>query len=220
MKKIAYLFTLIVLFAGCSSKPIPDWTSAAFNRLEDYKKNYLSGKTDIAELHFKRAVEEIKKSGDLEILGRAYLTKYAVQSAVLERIDEGEYLKIDAVSTSSPNKNFYNFLKGNMDHVEGKELPGQYQAFFAAYRSGKFTDATGEISKIEDPLSRLIASGLLAQHDKCNEGCLKVAVDTASKNGWKRALLAYLERLQSFYETGKDLEKATFIQKRIELIRN
>ncbi len=158
MKKIAYLFTLIVLFAGCSSKPIPDWTSAAFNRLEDYKKNYLSGKTEIAELHFKRAVEEIKKSGDLEILGRAYLTKYAVQSAVLERIDEGEYLKIDAVSTSSPNKNFYNFLKGNMDHVEGKELPGQYQAFFAAYRSGKFTDATGEISKIEDPLSRLIAS--------------------------------------------------------------
>jgi hypothetical protein len=220
VKKVAYLFTLIVLFAGCSSKPIPDWTNAAFNRLGDYKKYYLSGKTDIAELNFKKAVEEIKKSGDLEILGRAYLTKYALQTAVLDKIDEDEYLKIDAVSPSSSNTNFYNFLKGNLDHVEGKELPGQYQAFFGACRSGKFTDASGEISKIEDPLSRLIAAGLLVRNDKCDEECLKIAIDTASKNGWKRALLVYLERLQSFYENGKDLEKATYIRKKIELIRS
>lgn len=220
MKKYVCLFTLIVLLAGCSSKPIPDWKYAAFNQLEDYKKSYLSGKTDIAELRFNKAREEIKKSGDLEILAKAYLTKYAVQTAVLDKIDGREYLKIDAISPSSPNQNFYNFLKGNMDRVEGKQLPGQYQAFFAAYRSGRSAEVTGEISKIEDPLSKLIATGLLVQNDRCDEGCLKVAIDTASKNGWKRALLAYLEKLKYFYETRKDMDNATNIRKRIELIRN
>lgn len=220
MKKNAYLFILIVLLIGCGSKPAPDWTYAAFNQLESYKKNYLMGKENIAELHFNKATEEIKKSGDLEILERAYLTKCAVQLAVLEMVDDREYLKIDVVHPVPQNQSFHNFLKGKFDLVEGKLLPEQYQSFFAAYRSGRVLDLTREISKIEDPLSKLIATGLLVRYDKCGEDCLKGAVDTASKDGWKKALLIYLEKLQSFYESGKDTEKVKNIRKKIELIRN
>lgn len=220
MKKHVIVFAFLILFAGCGSKPVPDWTYAAFNQLEDYKKNYLSGKEYIAELHFNKAVNEIKKSGDLDILARAYLTKCAVQAAALEKIDDREYLKIDIAQPLSQNRSFYNFLIGNLDRVDEKLLPVQYQGFFKTYRNGRLADMTDEISKIADPLSKLITTGFLVQQDKCNEGCLKIAVDTASRNGWKKALLIYLEKLQYFYETKKETEKATNVRNKIELIKN
>jgi hypothetical protein len=219
MKKFLCLFALLVLLA-CGSKPIPDWTNEAFNQLEHYKKNALLGKGPVAEFHFNKAIEEIKKSGDLDILARVYLTKCAIQTAVLEKMDDREYLRIDVAQPVPQNRSFHKFLSGDTAHVEEKLLPVQYQGFFMTYRSGRFADMSGEISKMEDPLSKLIAAGFLVKQDKCDEGCLKIAVDTASKNGWKKALLVYLVKIQSFYENKKELEKAANTQKRIELIRN
>jgi hypothetical protein len=47
---------------------------------------------------------------------------------------------------------------------------------------------------------------------------LRTAVETASRNGWKMALLAWLERLKSFHEAAGDAEKASAIRSRIDLI--
>jgi hypothetical protein len=220
MKKLICLIAFGVLFIGCGSKPAPEWTNAAFNQLDNYKKNYLMGKDQMAERHFSKAIEEIKKSGDLDMLATAYLTRNALQVAVLEVIDDREYLRIDATQPLPQNRSFHKFLKGDLGRVEEKQLPGQYQDFFMAYRRGRLVDVTGELSKMEDPLSRLIAAGFLVQQDKCDEECLKITIDTASKNGWKKALLAYLERLQTFYETKKEMEKATIVRNKIELIKN
>jgi hypothetical protein len=123
MNKHVFILVFLMLFAGCGSKPIPDWTNAAFKQLDDYKKNYLSGKTHIAEVDFNKAVEEIKKSGDLNILAMAQLTKCGVQTAVLEKMDDREYLKIDAVY-SSPSNCFPNNIRGFLRHseVEGTRL--------------------------------------------------------------------------------------------------
>jgi hypothetical protein len=73
-------------------------------------------------------------------------------------------------------------------------------------------------SAIDDPLSRLIASGLAVRHGLETEVILRTAVETASRNGWKRALLAWLERLKSFHEAAKDVEKTSAIRSRINLI--
>jgi hypothetical protein len=73
---------------------------------------------------------------------------------------------------------------------------------------------------MEDPLSKLIAAGLFIQKNTYDEGILKIAIDTASQNGWKKALLAYLEKLLFFYETKKETEKAANITQRIQLIKN
>lgn len=220
MKKQVFILVLLMLLAGCGSKPIPDWTNAAFNQLDNYKKNYLSGKAHIAEVNFSKAIEEIKKSGDLDILAMAHLTKCGVQTAMLEKMDDREYLKIDAVHSSPSNRNFHEFLKGNIDRVEPKLLPEQYQKFFTTFRSGKNGSVKDEILKMEDPLSRLIAVGVVIQHNRHDEPCLQIAIDTASENGWKNALLVYLEKIKTFYETKKDMEKASNTQKKIELIGN
>ena len=209
------------LLVGCgSSKPVPDWTDASFNQLDNYKKSYLSGKERIAEAYFNKAVDEIKSSGDLEILARAYLTKYAVHVAVLEAFDDREYMRIDAVEPILQNKNFYSFLKGAFDNVDEKLLPQQYAGFLRAFQSGKKDDVAHEISKMDNPLSKLIALGLLVQKNKNDETDLKLAIDIASHNGWKKALLAYLFKLQSFYKTNNKPDKADHVEERIQLIKN
>ncbi|MCX5846390.1 MAG: hypothetical protein NTW12_08540 [Deltaproteobacteria bacterium] len=219
MKNIVYLLTFSILLLGCGSKQVPDWTKASFNQLENYKKNYLSGKEQSAELYFNKAIDEIKKSGDLEILARVYLTKYAAHVAVLEDFDDGEYLRIDAIQPVLQNRNFYSFLKGSFDTVDEKLLPQQYDGFMRACRKGKIEDISNEISRMEDPLSKLIAIGLLVQKNTYDEGILKIAIDTASHNGWKKALLVYLDKLQSFYEMKKETQKAANIKQKIQLIK-
>lgn len=220
MKKILTLLIACLLLVGCSSKHIPDWIHAGHNQLEDFKKNYLDGSDKIAALHFTKATEEIKKSGDPDILARAYLTKYALQTAVQESIDDSVYLKIAAVQSAPENSIFYNFLKGNFDQVESRFLPEQYRSLMETLRKGNTEDLAAESAKIDDPLSRLIAIGVIVRYREYDEKLLQNAVDTASRNGWKKALLVYLDKLADYYRTTKEPEKENQVRKRIEMMKN
>lgn len=220
MKKSIILLIVMISLLGCGgSKQIPEWRVHSYDQLENYKKNYLSGKDRIAELQFNKAVDEIKKSGNLEILGMAHLTKYAVRIALLEAHDEREYLSIEALESVSRNRTFYNFLRGSFDKVDETLLPKQYHGVLRILRKSTFEGASHEMSKMEDPLSRLIAAGLFVQKNTYDEGVLKIAVDTAAQNGWKKALLAYLEKLALFYEAKKESAKAANITQRIQLLK-
>ncbi len=178
------------------------------------------GKERIAEAYFNKAVGEIKSSGDLDILGRAYLTKYACQVAVLETFDDSEFLRIDTAESILRNKNFYNFLKGDFDSVDENHLPEQYVSFLRAFKVGNKEDIAHEISKMGNPLSKLIAIGLLFRKNKTDETELTLATDIASQNGWKKALLAYLDKLQSYYEMNNKPDKAAHVSERMQLIKD
>jgi hypothetical protein len=218
MKKILMIFVFILIVAGCGSKQIPAWKNAAYDQLEDFKTNYLIGRDYVAELHFHKAIEEIKKSGDLDLLAIAYLTKYALAVAVLEDFDDGEYLKIDAAHSVPEHQSFRSFLAGELHRVDRKLLPAHYRSVFAAYRSGNSSSVAEEISKMREPLSTLVAAGFLVRQDACEEECLKVAIETASQKGWKKAVLAYLEELWAFYEINNEDEKAEMTRQKIELL--
>lgn len=221
MKKIACLLFLFLLLVGCSSKPAPGWIVAGNQQLETFKQHFLTGGQPIvAERHFRKAVEEIKKGGDLDLLGKAWLTRMALEVAVLREMEEGDYLKVAAAQPVPANRNFYLFLKGEKVAVDRSLLPAQYCSFIDALRSGKLVEAERTITAMEeDPLSRLIAAGIAVRLKMESEAILKVAVDTASRNGWKRALLAWLERLRSFHEAAGDGTKAAAVRQRIDLMK-
>jgi hypothetical protein len=205
--------------AGCSSgRPTPDWTLKSFNHLEDYKKNCLEGNTRIADLHFNRALDEIKKSGDLGILARAYLIRMGIEVAVLEKVRDDDFLKVDAVEPNPVNKNFHAFLTGHLNRVQEQLLPEQYYGVMKPLSRGKTEELGNELEKIEDPLSRLIAIGVCVGQGRIDEGLLNTAIATASRNGWKKALLVYLEKLQVYYTEQGQQDKARTIKDRIQLI--
>lgn len=221
MRRVACLLFFLLLFAGCGSKPAPGWIVAGNQQLESFKYHFLTGgQPAVAERHFRRAIEEIKKGGDLDLLGKAWLTKMALEVAVLVEMDEADYLKIAAARPVPANRNFYLFLKGEKTAVDRSLLPGQYCSFFDAYRSGKTAEAERTIASMEDdPLSRLIAAGIAVRLKMESEKIIQVAVETASRSGWKRALLVWLERLLSFHEAAGDGAKAAAVRQRIDLMK-
>lgn len=221
MKKILGLLFLLLVIAGCSSKPVPAWIAAGHQQLETFKRDFLTGQPpQVTDLHFKMATEEIKKSGDLDLLGKAWLTRMALQTAVLEEPAEGEYGKIDAASPLPANRNFYLFLTGKPGMVDDAFLPARYRPFLKSLQGGDAAGVVKRITEIDDPLSRLIAAGLAVRRGPENESLLQVAGETASQNGWKRALVAWLERLSRFYEKSGEFVKAATIRQRLDLITN
>jgi hypothetical protein len=221
MKKFLCLLALSLLIGGCGSKSAPEWVTLGHQQLETFKMDFLTGTHPlIAERHFQRVVEEMKKSGDLDLLGKAWLTRMALEVAVLREIEEGDYLKVAAAQPVPTNRNFYLFLKGEKGAVDRSLLPAQYRPFLDALRSGNTVEAEQAITAMEDdPLSRLIAAGIAVRFNLENEAILKAAVETASRNGWKKALLVWLERLRAFHEAAGDGAKAAAVRQRIDLMK-
>jgi len=220
MKGLLPVMLLMVFLISCGgSPPIPDWTYVSFNQMEDFKKAYLEGKAGIADLHFQRAVEEIKKSGDLNLLAKAYLNRYAVQTALLESFRDEDFLKIQAVEPDPANAGFYAFLKGNFSQTDRNLLPPQYSRTVADILASRRDSIAADVRQIEDPLSRLVMTGLLVRYGYENAELLNGAVETASRQGWKKALLVYLEHLQAFLIQHQEGEKADKIKQRILLIQ-
>lgn len=212
------IFALLLIIAGCASPVIPEWRYLSYNQLESYKKYFLLEKDDIAEVHYKKAVEEIKKSGDLDVMARAYLTRAALSVAVLGPLPE-DYLKLEAIEPMPLNANYFKFLGGAFTEVDAKLLPSQYQDFLAAILKRSGEDIENALLQMEDPLSRLVAIGLTVRFGNYNDKILNLAVETSSNQGWKRPLLVYLANLKSFYEASGDRDRALKVERRINLIK-
>jgi hypothetical protein len=220
MKRIFYLLFFCLLIGGCSPKPTPGWVVSGNWQLETFKKQFLAGGPPVVmERHFQKAVEEIKKSGDLDLLGRVWLTRMALQVAVLGEIEEGEYGKIAASQSVPANRNFYFFLTGDPAAVDGALLPAQYRSFLKTLRGDGIAKTEKAIADMaDDPLSQLIAAGIAVRRHLESETILQTAVSAASRNGWKRALQAWLERLWTWYESTGAAAKAAAVRQRIDLM--
>lgn len=219
MKKPFCLLLFFLLLAGCGSKPAPLWIATGHKQLETFKQDFLTDRSPpITEIHFRKAVEEMKKGGDADLLGKAWLTRMALQIAVLSEVDPGDYPRIEAAEAVPANANFYRFLQGD-PAVTVSLLPESYRPFWTTLRNGDSARAAAAIAAIDDPLSRLIASGIAVRQGLETESVLRTSVKTASQKGWKRALLAWLERLKSFHDAAGDAAKASAIQSRINLMK-
>lgn len=211
---------VFLCLGGCASKAIPQWQTASFNHMETFKQYYLAGDEKNAERYFSKAIAEIKTSGRMDILAKGYLTKYAVQAATLDVISGTEFLEINNVCPDRINMNFYTFLTGNFDTVDNEILPPRYKHFILTFQDGTLDDLNHDITQIKDPLSRLVTVGLTIKHRRYNEATLKIALNTASVEGWKRALVAYLKQIQSLYENTGHTEKAERIKKQLNILIN
>jgi hypothetical protein len=74
------------------------------------------------------------------------------------------------------------------------------------------------LGQIQDPLSRLITAGVLLQKELLTPADIALATDTASNQGWRRPLLAWLGvQLKTAQATG-DAGAADRIRQRIDLV--
>ena len=219
MKKLLFLTLAFVICACGSAVPVPEWKDNASRQLDIYKNSFLSGREESTEPHFVKAGREIAAGNDLNLLAIAYLTKYALHTASLESFDDSEFQRLSRLEPNTVNRAYCDFLKGNFSAVDMKALPSSYTGVWKAATARDLTMAAREIVAIDNPLSRLIACGVWIKYLPSDEAILQIGISTASANGWRRPLWAYLTKLHDFYLERGDQMKADAVKERLELLK-
>ncbi len=209
------LVLAILLLSGCSSAPpAPDWQLESKGAMDRSVAAYLEGNNRIESAELARARAQLSRTGRADLVAGAELLHCAahVASLVLEPCAGFEALRQDATDAQ---RAYADYLRGQLAPSKITLLPAAQQA--AASRNA--SDATA-LQGIDDPLSRLVAAGVLLQPGKATPATLAQAVDTASSQGWRRPLLAWLGvQLQRATQAGQTAE-AERLQRRIQLVQN
>lgn len=206
--------TAALLLAACgSAPPVPDWKMNAHSSLERAASAYLSGKDSVEESEFARVRSQIGSTGNIELAMRAELARCAtrVASLVLEECAGFQKYAHDA---SGADIEYAAYLAGRLAPSEAGRLPEQHRAVAAAASDAA---AGAAVVAIKDPLSRLVAAGAVFRANRATPQVIAAAVDTASEQGWRRPLLAWLNVQAMRAEKAGDAAEAARLRRRIAL---
>jgi hypothetical protein len=204
------------LLAACAGgPPPPDWQANAKAALDSAVTAHLVGDSRGAAQDFERAFSEIARTGRPELMARAELMRCAAQvaSLVFEPCTGFERLRADA---AAPELAYAAYLLGRpLPREEIERLPPAQRDTAAAVAGGSPASVEG----IADPLSRLIAVAVQFQAGKASPQTIALAADTASAEGWRRPLLAWLKVQALRAQRAGDAQEAQRLERRIELVQ-
>lgn len=201
------------LSAACSHPTVPEWEERAHEGFEQYQRSYFAGDRT-ADRDFRKAADALATTGKPELRARGELIGCALATAALdfERCNAWQSLQADA---DQADRAYGALLSGRFSGLDAKALPAQYGALAKATDAAARNDA---LKRIEDPLSRLIGAGAVFRAGDLSPEGVALAVDTASEQGWRRPLLAWLGAQAGLAEAAGDAAALARIRKRIDVV--
>ncbi len=201
------------LSAACSHPTVPEWEERAHEGFEQYQRSYFAGDRT-ADRDFRKAADALATTGKPELRARGELIGCALATAALdfERCNAWQSLQADA---DQADRAYGALLSGRFSGLDAKALPAQYGALAKATDAVARNDA---LKRIEDPLSRLIGAGAVFRAGDLSPEGVALAVDTASEQGWRRPLLAWLGAQAGLAEAAGDAAALARIRKRIDVV--
>ena len=200
---------VFLLLAACSSAPKPaDWQLEAKGSMDRSVAAYLEGNSRIDAAEMTRARAQLSRSGRADLLANAELLHCAarVASLVFEPCIGFETLRADAL----PEQLAYaDYLHGRAKASDVALLPAPQRAL---------TTGSAAAPGAADSLSRLVAAGVLMQTAQASPAVITLAIDTASSQGWRRPLLAWLGVQALRAEQAGDAAEAARLRRRIALV--
>lgn len=218
MRVGAWFAGFAIALGACSSGPPPvEWQLNARGSMDRALAAYLAGDTRAATAEFEHARGELARTGRIDLLARAELMFCAarVASLVFETCDGFDRLRSDAPAAE---RAYADYLAARLA-PEGVALLPPAQRGVAA-RGASDEAATAAVKGIEDPLSRLVGAGVLLESGRATPGLLALAVETASAQGWRRPLLAWLNVQRLRAEKAGETGAAERVRRRIEVIES
>ncbi|MDP3107448.1 MAG: hypothetical protein Q8N41_05705 [Hydrogenophaga sp.] len=198
--------------AACSSNPPPpQWPAEAKGSSERATEAWLSGDSRIEAAEFNRAQAEVARTGQVALVARLELLRCAtrVASLVVEPCTGFDVLAQDAAPAEQA---YARYLAGTAQAADAALLPEVHRSLV-----GNSTPAAALVA-IKDPLSQLVAAGVLFRSGRATPGVIAQAVDTASARGWRRPLLAWLQVQQERAKAAGDANAVAAVQRRIDLV--
>jgi hypothetical protein len=202
---------LALALAACGNKPRqPDWLMDADSGQDRFERAYLKGDDRVAASEFTRLRQDVSSTGQPGLAARVELTRCAVRVASLDLQPCAgfEPLRADAPEAE---RAYADFLAGTATPEQAKLLPESYRGI-AGGQGG-----AAAVQGIQDPLARLVAAGVLLRTGKADPQVLQVASDTASEQGWRRAVLAWLGAQAMRAEQAGAIEEAARLRRRMEI---
>jgi len=200
----------IALLAGCAAGPkVPDWSINAVGHVERFTEAYLKGDARVEAREFELARAEVARTGRPELVARVELNRCAarVASLVFEPCAGFEPLRQDATDAE---RAYANYLAGQSRAQDAALLPPQHRAIAAGGAA---------IAAIEDPFARLVAAGVLLRQSRATPDTVAPAAETASQQGWRRPLLAWLSVQARLAEERGDAAEAARLKRRMDLVQ-
>jgi hypothetical protein len=194
------------LLAGCASKPQPPaWEGDARSSLDGYTDDWLRGDSAAADAEFARARRASASTGRFDVVAQAELVRCGVKAAALDYDCTG--FAALAGDATPAQRAYAAYLDGRWQGLDAALLPEQHRAVVAS----------GSLAGVADPLSRLVAAGALLKAGRITPADIGTAVDTASRQGWRRPLLAWLGVQEQRARAAGDAAAVERIRRRIGL---
>ena len=186
----------------------------AQSSVERFQAAYLNGNALVEQTEFRRARSQVAGTGKLELVARIELLRCAARVASLAFEDCAGFDALQADATDA-DRAYAAYLAGKAQAADAALLP---EAQRAAASASSDTGAASAVAAIKDPLSQLVAAGVLLRSGRATPELLDTAVATASDQGWRRPLLAWLgvQRLRA--EQAGDAQAAQHIARRMAII--
>lgn len=235
----------VAWLAACGNTPRPpDWQLDSRDALERATEAYLSGRDRVAQSEFRRAQQALSASAQPEALARAELLRCAARVASLDAVDTpvcpGFETWRDDVSPAL--RAYADWLQGGTQPATPTAAGSAPGAASARPSNASAADATARlpllpeaqraataagddaarrlaaIQAMPDPFSRLLAAAVAVREGVAPPGLVALAVDTASGQGWRRPLLAWLTLQLRRAEAASDTVAASALRRRIQVL--
>lgn len=218
MRHGAILAAAALLAACASGPPPPAWQADAKGAIDRATAAWLAGASKAHEAELARARAAVAAAGQPELAARLELIDCATRVAglALEPCARFEALRADA---AAPERAYADHLAAKVLPREAIALlPAAQQPVAAALAAGEAPAAGAAAQAIDDPLSRLIAVAVLFRAGLASPAMIELASDTASAQGWRRPLLAWLKVQALRAQQGGDAAALQALQRRIALV--
>lgn len=200
---------IAALLSACASAPrATDWQLQAKSAMDRAVAASLEGNTRIENAELARARAAVASTGRPELAARLELLHCASHTASLSFAPCAGYQRYSA-DAAPADQAYARYLAGQLQASDAALLPPPQRAAIASNQAA--------VTAIEDPLSRLVAAAVAFQTGSASPATIQVAVDTASSQGWRRPLLAWLGVQLSLAERNGLADEVARLSRRIEL---
>ena len=207
---------VFMAIAGCGNQPpAPDWALSAESAAQRASQAYLQGQQRVETLQWQKARDAVASTGRPDLAARVELMRCAAQVASLQWDNCPAYQKL-AQDAAAPEQAYARYLQGQLLLEDIAQLPEPQRDVAATIA----TSGALALAKIKDPLSRLVAAGVMLRAGSASPELLQLGVDTASEQGWRRALMAWLLLQRKALEQAGDSSAAAAIDRRLKLLES
>lgn len=208
-------FAVLVLSACSTAPPVPDWQKLSTQAVDHATTATLQGQDKLAEHQWSAALAQARRTALPEPMVRVELIRCAVRQASTLQVQCPGFEALAAFAPEAEHA-YARYLLAQFNAADIALLPPAHRAVAAALvQSADPSSMSRVLQSMPDGLSRLVAASVVIQKAP-SLPVVAVAVDTASSQGWQRALLSWLTLQHRLAQESGEMELAARAQQRLK----